>query len=164
MQCQGWVPVVSGERTFLHHSRDFSGPTTVRRVSTSPANVQNPPHCLLPWGLQGQEGGGKALEALSHDPSTAGCIHLLLAQGQRPFTSLDSESSSTEALNMLVLCRDQVPLSPTPTPAADSCSSFSTQTGLISPVLGGRWVDHFSLGGEAQPAARVPALPLLPLT
>lgn len=29
-------------------------------------------------------------------------------------------------------------------------------------MLGGRWVGHFSLGGEAQPAARVPALPLLP--
>lgn len=87
------------------------------------------------------------------------------AQGQRPFNSLDGESSSTETLNVRVLSRVTF-LHPPPHPRpADSSRSFTTQPGLISAVLGGRrpdpWLADFSLGGEARPQHGALAVSLL---
>ena len=115
VRCWGVVqrpPVVSGERTFLHYPRDFSGPTTSRRVSISPANVQNPPHCLLPWGPWDAKWGGRTFLWPLRCPLPS---PRRWAQGQRPFTSLDGESSSTETLNVQVLSRVTF-LPPPPTP------------------------------------------------
>lgn len=55
----------------VHYSRDSSTLTTVKELrssASSPAEIQNPPHCLLPWGSLGQEGGGRTSEAVAQLP------------------------------------------------------------------------------------------------